>query len=426
MYTDCNYLLQVPMPRRLVRFRMNVPYYTAQLRATQIIDVDSLNEGAGTGTEETTNGKARTRCSTGWCYVSAVSDGHCQDGIGLRYSGLCENVMRRAESRLRIGIDGCHGKNVVLCVTTTLKTCRVSALSSSHLSGSPMLGLSGMSVPGDGELALSQGTQYVGVTREYLKNLTVFVFAVKWYFTQGGREGSVVQGMVYLSERIVEEMHKVLVIEGGDGERQRMEELEPSVVLPFLRWGVWTVSSNAPIPFASLVPDAVEIDAASWREGEQHLSQLQGKVVCLSSDDETQGQVASKVTVQRFYHGYQLGGCRRIETGHTNDLAVDANPHDVGGRRGTTTVWEWCTRDLRLQDQGSCTGNSLRTTQEELRYRLKMYCVGVGCIATTKAARLTHNMGVVVVLLHLCVSGVGAAVVVEVVEYGTRLSFQLD
>ncbi|KAI0732449.1 hypothetical protein BC629DRAFT_1601169 [Irpex lacteus] len=48
-----------------------------------------------------------------------------------------------------------------------------------------------------------------------------------------------------------------------------MKGLEPSAVLPFLRerlrWGVWTVSNNAPITFTSLAPGAVEVDVcATW------------------------------------------------------------------------------------------------------------------------------------------------------------------
>lgn len=59
-----------------------------------------------------------------------------------------------------------------------------------------------------------------------------------------GREGSVVQGTVYLSERIVEDMGK----EYDDTTRRMWREsmgLGPSVVLSFLRerlrWIVWTV-----------------------------------------------------------------------------------------------------------------------------------------------------------------------------------------
>ncbi len=108
------------------------------------------------------------------------------------------------------------------------------------------------------------------------------------------REVSVVQGTVYLSERIVEEMSQNSLGEQKRGEG--MKGLEPDVVLPFLRerlrWGVWTVrtshrlftqsyavnisfvrypvslrqvSNNAPIPFESLAPGVVEVDVCATR-----------------------------------------------------------------------------------------------------------------------------------------------------------------
>ncbi|KAI0742158.1 hypothetical protein BC629DRAFT_1445634 [Irpex lacteus] len=87
-----------------------------------------------------------------------------------------------------------------------------------------------------------------------------------------------VQGTVYLSGRIVEEMSRDLnEIQDEDNgrnqtnegervrEREKMRGLEPDVVLPFLRERLRWVSNNAPIPFASLIPGAVEIDVCATR-----------------------------------------------------------------------------------------------------------------------------------------------------------------